>query len=184
MIKNKYKADYQVSPRMDSRGRIREDYYYTGDYYCLPLDEAGKKKANCYNFVFGLIMLAIALTAGLLNPDSSRTAWIVFPYVFLYLPVVYMLFGAYTFAGAKIRMEKVVYDKTIVRMRRACWGVIVLSILNTILDLVYIILHFGEMNVMREAVYCVCLIVIAVTGIVFGRFFDRTYMPVTMERAQ
>ena len=184
MIKNKYKSDYKASPRMDARGRIREDYYYTGDYYCLPLDETGKKRASVHNFLFGGCMLLLAVLAGMINPESSRTAWIVFPYIFLYLPCAYMLFGAYAFTGVKLRMEKAAYDGSIVRMMRSCRGVTVLSIVNVILDVVYMILHFDTMDRMKEFSYCGCLVLVAVIGIAFGIYFDRTYMPVTMERAQ
>ena len=184
MIKNKYKSDYQAAPRLDARGRIRTDYYYTGEYYCIPLDEAGKKKAAVHNFLFGGSMLLIAVLAGMLNPESSRTAWIVFPYIFLYLPCAYMLFGAYAFTGAKLKMEKACYDGSIVRMMRSCRGVIILSILNVILDVVYMILHFDTINKMKEFGYCGCLVVIAIIGIAYGIYFDRTYMPVTIEQAQ
>lgn len=181
MIKNKYKSDYKASARMDGRGRIVEDYSYVGNYYYLPLDEAKKKKANLMNVLFGMSMLLLTIAAGLMNADSSRTAWIVFPYLFLFLPCAYMLFGAHSFWGAKIRMEKVVYDTTITRMRRSCWGVIILSAVNSILDIVYIFLNFSDMNKIREFSYLVCMAVLLAVGIAFGKYFDKTYMPVTVE---
>ena len=183
MIKNKYKSDYQASPRMDARGRIRADYYYTGDYYCLPLDEAAKKKAGTGNLLFGFGMLALIVTAGLLNADSSRIAWITFPYIFLFLPCAYLLFGAFSFLSAGVRMTKPVYDGSLVRMQKSCWGVIILTGINLILDIVFMILNHAEIHMGKEGLFSVLMAGLLLLGILFGRYYDRTYMPVTVERA-
>lgn len=130
------------------------------------------------NLVFGGGMLLVSVVAGMLNPDSSRTAWIVFPYLFMLLPCAYMLLGAHSFWSAPIQMKRSVYQVSIVRMQRSCWGVIILAIINVILDLVYIGLHWGKLRLIREICYCGCLVVVLIIGISFGKYFDRTYTPV------
>ena len=161
---------------------MKKNYNYTDECYCLPLDEAGKKKARLANVLFGLAMLLVTGAAGLINPDSSRTAWIVFPYVFLFLPCAYMLLGAHSFWGAKVRMPKPVYDVSIIRMQRSCWGIIILATVNTVLDVVYIVLHFGTLNRIKEFCYCGCMILVFIIGMAFGKYFDRTYTPVQVEK--
>lgn len=184
MIKNKYRSEYQATARLTPGGKIVQDYYYTGDYYCLPLDEAGKKKTRIMNFLFGLGMLTLVLAAGLINADSSRTIWIVIPYIFLFLPCAYMLIGAGAYWGTPLRMEHAAYNNSIIRMQRSCWGVIVLSIINAILDIVFIVLNHKTIDMGREVLYCVILVVLMAVGIAFGKYFDKVYVPVTMERNQ
>lgn len=157
---------------------MKKEYYSSEEYCCLPLDEAGKKKARQANVLFGFGMLILSGIAGMLNPDSSRTAWIVFPYLFLFLPCAYMLFGAHSFWSAPVCMQRAVYQVSIIRMQRSCWGVIILAGLNIVLDAVYIILHWGTLNLIRELCYCGCLILVLLVGIAFGKYFDRTYTPV------
>ena len=53
---------------------MKKQYYNSEEYCCLPLDENGKKKARVMNVVFGVGMLLVSGIAGMLNPDSSRTA--------------------------------------------------------------------------------------------------------------
>lgn len=157
---------------------MKKEYYTSEEYCSLPLDEAEKKKARKVNVLFGSGMLLLTGIAGTLNPDSSRTAWIVFPYLFLFLPCAYMLFGAHSFWNASVCMHRAVYQVSIIRMQRSCWGVIILAGCNIALDVVYMLLHLGTLNLIREVCYCGCLILVLMTGIAFGRYFDKTYVPV------
>lgn len=184
MLKNKYKSDYQTISRMDARGRIVQDYYYTGDYYRLPLDENGRKRTRIANFVFGIGMFLMLLAAGFINQDSSRTIWILMPYFCLFLPCAYMLIGAGSYWGAPVRMEHAVYNGTIIRMQRSCWGIIVVSAVNVVLDLVFIGLYHSTIQIGKECIYCALLGAVCVTGIAFGKYFDKVYTPVTRERNQ
>lgn len=157
---------------------MKKEYYNSEQYCCLPLNEAQKKKARAVNVLFGMGLLILIAIAGLINPDSSRTAWIVFPYLFLFLPCAYMLFGAHSFWSAPTKMHRAVYQVSIVRMQRSCWGVIVLAAVDIILDVVYMALHWGTLNLIREVCYCSCLVLVLLLGIAFGRYYDRTYVPV------
>lgn len=181
MIKNKYKSDYTSYTQTEAGGRIRQNLCYSGTYYCLPLDETEKKKAVSISLLFGLVMLGLTAAAGLINPDSSRTAWIVFPYLFLFLPCVYQLLGAVSLWGAKTRMEKAVYDASIVRMRRSCWGVLVLAAINIVLDILFLALYFDTVNKTREVVYGLCMVMLLLTALAFGRYFDRTFASIQVE---
>lgn len=157
---------------------MKKQYYNSEEYCCLPLDENGKKKARVMNVVFGVGMLLVSGIAGMLNPDSSRTAWIVFPYIFLFLPCAYMLLGAHSFWSAPIKMHRAVYQVSIVRMQRSCWGIIILAGLNMLLDIVYIAVHWNTLHLLKEVCYCSCMGIVLIIGICFGKYFDRTYTPV------
>ena len=88
MLKNKYKNDFQKTSRMDAKGRMVQDSIYIGDIYVLPFDEKKKKQTNRVTLGFAAAMVAIQLLAGMMNQDSSRTFWIVYPYLFIFLPKI------------------------------------------------------------------------------------------------
>ncbi len=174
MLKNKYKNDY--APQMNGQ------FVYIGDRYTLHLTEEDKKKTNWQNLLYGFIFLAIEIILGLLNPDSSRTAWVVYPYIFLFLPTAYMLIGAFTYFHAEIAMEKADYDGGIVRMRRSVYGILALSGCNIVLDLLFIILHRDQIDLLRECIYLGLLILLLLVALSFGRFFDRNYTNLTIDK--
>lgn len=159
---------------------MKKVYYNSEEYCILPLNETEKAKVRIINVVFGSMMFLLFGVAGIINPDSSRTAWIVFPYLFLFLPCAYMLFGAHSFWNAPVKMHRAVYQSSIMRMKHSCWGVIVLAITNIILDIVYMGIYRENVHWLKEMSYCGCLILLLIVGILFGKYFDKTYTPVQM----
>ena len=184
MIKNKYKNDYKVSPRMDYKGRIVDDYYYTGEYYCLSFDEKQKKRTRIYNMLFLIAFVTVWMIAGLINQDSSRTAWILFPYFFLLLPMIYFFNGAFGYWSVPLRMEKALYDTALGRMHRSGIGIIVMAIINIILDVIFIGLNIQTINIISELLYIGCLILVLLIGFIFAKFYDKTYANIVIEKVE
>ena len=69
------------------------------DFFILPFDQKKKHKMALVNLCFCFLFIALQIAAGLVNQASSRTAWIFYPYIVLFLPVAYFAFGAVTFVG-------------------------------------------------------------------------------------
>ncbi|MBQ0000765.1 MAG: hypothetical protein KBT01_04410 [Clostridiales bacterium] len=173
MIKNKYKEDYQ---------RIKAGQYeYVGKHYRLPMDEAQKKRTAVWNFAAAAGFFLLELAAGLLNADSSRTAWIVFPYLFMFLPTAYMALGAYAFAGAPIRMEHSAYENSLVRLRRSVIAIMVLGGICILLDLIFIAIHFREINLQKELLYILCFTLAELLGLCYGKSYDRRFAGLAIE---
>lgn len=184
MIKNKYKDDYTKSARLNIGGRIVDDICYVGDYYILPFDENTKKKTNRMNLIFSMLLLGVQVTEGLLNTDSSRTFWIVFPYMFVFLPVFYMLVGSISYMGSPMKMQKAHYETGLVRIRRSCIGAMVLEGISAVLDIVYMILHFDQMAKGKEFLYLFCHILFLVVAFFYGKYYDQTYGEIVIEKTQ
>jgi hypothetical protein len=167
MIKNKYKDDYQRI----AAGR----YSYTGKYYTLPMDEKAKRKSGWVNLGTAAVFFVLEIAAGLLNPDSSRTAWIVFPYFFLFLPMSWMARGAFAYLGAPLKMERSCYQNSVIRMKHSCMAILILSGINAILDVLYIFLNRREIRTGLECLYLCCFLCMILTGILYGKNYDRMY---------
>lgn len=173
MIKNRYKDDYQKT----GAGK----YDYIGKHYTLPMDEKGKTRSGWVNLgvLAGFFLLEIC--GGLVNQDSSRTAWIVFPYLFLYLPTFYMGMGAFTYLAAPLRMERSAYERSLLRMRRSCIGIMALAGLGILLDVVYIALYFHQILLIKELIYLAFLGAAELLGVCYGKLYDRMYAGITVD---
>ena len=174
-MKNPYKDDYSFTPRLSARGRIVDDICYVGDYYILPFDKKQKRKTTWINFGVAFVLLALQILNGCLNQDSSRTAWIVFPYFMIYIPMAYFFMGASTYAQAPVRMQKAHFERGMERMRRSCYGILIFTAISGILDVVYMVLHASQMNAGREILYFVLHLVIIAVVLLFGKSYDRMY---------
>ena len=184
MIKNRYKDDYTKSARLNERGRIVDDICYVGDYYILPFDKEAKKKTNVVNLLTSVLLLSAQIIAGLLNADSSRTFWIVFPYMFVFLPIGYMFVGAVSYMGSPLKMQKAHYEMGLLRIRRSVLGAMVLEGINVILDMIYILIHFENVTIGKELVYLLCHIVFIGIAFLYGRYYTRTYGRLIIEKSQ
>lgn len=184
MINNKYKDDYTKDLRLNAGGRIVDDICYVGDYYILPFNENTKKKTNVINIVCALFLLGIQVIEGLLNADSSRIFWIVFPYMFVFLPIFYMFVGAVNYMGSPIKMQKAHYETGLVRIRRSCIGAMILEGINVILDIVYIILHFNDISNAREFIYLLSQVLFLLVAFTYGKYYDRTYGSLVIKKSE
>lgn len=183
MIKNRFKDDYSWTARLNGRGRVVDDICYTGVYYILPLTQEQKKKSNYCNMGFGLLLLAIQLAAGMVNQDSSRTFYIMFPYLFTLLPVFYFLLGAFSYWSDPVKQQKAQYETGLARMKRSAMGSMVMNGISVILDIVYMILHRGNMQTLRELIYLGLLIAYIVAAFCYGRYYDKTYGALTTQQS-
>ena len=156
---------------------------YQGDFYVLPFDEQQKRRTGIFNVIWTIALWVIELGMGLLNPDSSRTAWIVFPYLFVILPLGYMLYGAVSYIGAPLRMHRAHYETGLLRMKRSCIGAMVLTGIGAVLDLVYMVLHRGEIRMGMECIYLICHFLFLAVAFFFGKYYDRNYSGILIENA-
>ncbi len=181
MIKNIYKKDYSIHQKIGQKGRLVDEISYIGDYYILPFSQKEKNKTNRVNLAITFVIIAMLLLAGFANQDSSRTFWIVFPYLIIYIPTGYMLLGAFTYIHAPIRMQNVQFETGIERMRRSGIGVLIFTTLSIILDIVYMILHRTNLNWSRELIYFFCQFFILAVLFLFRKYYARIYAGITKE---
>ena len=175
MLFNKYKDDYKQVQSLGRDGKLHTVTFYEGSYYKLPYDEKQFKKNKIICLMFSVAFLLIYLLAGLINPDSSKTAWIVFPYFFIFLPIGYNLLGVFNLFTQKVRMERAGFEESIVRMKNSSIAIMVLAVINIILDLIFIFLNHRELNCVIEISYIVLLTILIVTVIAFGKKYDKMF---------
>ncbi|MBQ7434107.1 MAG: hypothetical protein IJV50_11720 [Lachnospiraceae bacterium] len=183
MLKNRYGQDYETVSCLGVDGKVRKMTVYKGVYYSLHLDEAKKRRSAVGNLIAVGIALGILIVGGMINPDSSRTVWIVLPYLCIFLPIGYWLIGALFFCMAPMKMEKAVYEGSLLRIMHSCRGILILAGGNLILDVVYLILYHGTIRMGKELCYLACLAVLFLWVVLYGRWYDRMYHGISIERA-
>ncbi len=160
---------------------FKKKYKEDNRYYKLDINETEKKKANRWNLIYFAGMFCFWLLAGLVNQDSSRTFYVLFPYYFIFLPIIYFGYGVLNFWTLSSDMDGVAYDGSIRRMHRSGLGIIIWTGINVLLDIIYIILNFQTANIGKEIIYCIFLIGIIVVGFFFAKFYDKTYAKLASE---
>lgn len=183
MLKNRYKDDYTAVTYLDGNGRVVKGARYTGDFYVLPFTKDQKKKTGFVNLFFSLLLLGVFLAGGMVNQDSSHTVWIVFPYLFVFLPIGYLFVGTVSYFGVPVRMEKAAYEGSLARIRHSCLGVMVMASISGLLDILYLVLYHENIQIGRECLYLFCHILFLLTVAVYGRLYDRMYGKLTVEKA-
>ncbi|MBR1931994.1 MAG: hypothetical protein IJ833_11120 [Lachnospiraceae bacterium] len=187
-LHNKYKEDYEHVPEVDGKGRFRDRFYYTGDIYLLPFDEVYKKKTYLPCIGFGLLMLGALLGQGLLNQPSSKTVWVVLPYLAQFLPALFYFLGVMEYGMAGIRMKKPDYEKGVQRMRYCAIGLIALSLISALADGVYLIRSLIQdgrtVGMGREILYFACHGLTIGAALGFGVYYDRIFSGITHEKSK
>ena len=175
MLFNRYKDDYKQVQSLGADGKLRTVTFYDGSYYELPYDEKQFRKNKITCLIFSVTFLLIYLVAGFINPDSSKTAWIVFPYLFIFLPGAFNILAVINLFTLKLRMERAGYEASIIRMKNSSMAILVLAIINIVLDLVFIIINRHTLNFVLEISYIVLLFILIISVIAFGKKYDKMF---------
>ena len=175
MLFNKYKDDYKQVQSLGLDGKLRTVTFYEGSYYELPYDEKQFKKNKIVCLIFSVMFLLIYMVAGFINPDSSKTAWVVFPYIFIFLPIAFNILGVVNLFTLKTRMERSGYEESIIRMKNSSLTIMVLAIINILIDIIFIIKNFNKINFVIEISYILLLLILIITVIAFGKKYDKMF---------
>lgn len=183
MLKNRYRDDYTSTSYMDASGKVVKGTCYRGDMYVLPMDTKEKRRTGLVNLGFSLLFAVLFAAGGMVNQDSSHTFWIVFPYIFIFLPIGYFFLGAVSYFGTPVRMERAAYDGSLQRMKHSCLGAMVMTGISGVLDIVYLLLYHDSIQVHRECVYLLCHVLFLLAAVGYGRLYDRMYSGLTVEKS-
>lgn len=93
----KYGKDYR---------RTDEGYAYTGSWYKTALDGDALKQTAQFFWIFLAIMSAQFVLGLSLNNAGSRIAWILIPFILLFLPILYGWMGSVRLYGIGKRLKK------------------------------------------------------------------------------
>ncbi len=152
--------------------------------YVLPFDEKAKIKTNWITIGFALLMAAAQIGIGLVNQDSSRTFWIVYPYLFMFLPAAFMIVGAVSYMDAGVSMPTPQYDGSIRRMHRSALGILVMDGISAVCDVIYMVLYHSRIRIGAELVYLLGHLVLAAIVIAYAKYYDHIFAGIRVEEGK
>lgn len=150
--------------------------------YVLEMSDSGKKQSSCVNFAFVLGIAAFQLLAGMVNQDSSRTGWVVFLYLFTYLPLIYAFFGVFTYWSAGTTMTCLQYQHGLMRIKKSLLEVLAMDVIGIAFELLYMVLHRNGLHLVPELVYALLHLPHIALVVGYGRYYDRTFASKVKEK--
>ena len=153
---------------------------YDGSVYQLPYEESEFKKNKIITAIFCISFILIYIIAGSVNTASSRTIWIVFPFMFMFLPMAFNALGTINMIGLKPVMLNADYERSILRIKNCSMAVLVMAVINIILDLIFIILNHTDLDFVIEISYIMLLLLLIAMVVAFGKKYDKMFGGVTL----
>lgn len=172
----KYHKDYVLETEVGESGKEQNKYHYTGKYYVSAYIRDKKKKIFIKNAVFDFLYLLLFILCGLLNNVGNRNFFIVVPYAFLFLPIVYLSIGTFSSLKMKEKMERVTYDGAIGRMYRSCMGILGISLYLCIADIICITMSFMDkkpLSVVHEVVFLFACILMFTCSVIQKKYLQN-----------
>lgn len=159
-----------------------KSYQASSAVYVLDMTKKEKRRCALRHLLYTLCAMLIHVAIGMINQPSSRTAWVVYPYLIVFLPLAYAVMGAFTFRSAGCRMSSIQYHEGILRIRRSLLAVFILEVIGIVLEIVFIVLHFGQIPLLREVIYIAFHIPQLVLIVAYSRYYDQTFVRITEEK--
>lgn len=153
----RYRGDYQVQVDENKKRTFK----YTGQYHELT---ASDEEISAYikaNLATVIVLVAMHLVMAFLNTDGSRSFYVLFPYLFSFMSVLFMISGMFRVLYRRERrlLELYDYEKGYSRIYHSISGCMVISGIIVIADIVFIICEFHDIKVWKECVFAVIAII-------------------------
>lgn len=127
--KKYYSNQYEATPQLSGkRGRwLKYDYAYKGDYFRYDVSDKKLLRIRILCAAVTLVCAALFVAAGLINTTGTRRLWVALPYVFMFLPIAFMIYDCVKQFFAKREMTEKERDSVVAEMRKATLGLVIAS---------------------------------------------------------
>ena len=136
-IKELYDLEYETS----ESGKLIEKAVYIGDYFSFESKKYTKRRVTLGLLLGAIVLLGLIIVAGLLNTASSRNVFIGLPFIFTFLPIIYLFRGVFALMERPEPFTKVTYRNSIQRSMNCYKGLFVLFAYIVLASILY---FFGE----------------------------------------
>lgn len=166
MRKKEIKELYRLDCEAGANGKLIEKAVYIGENISFGSKKYTKRKVTL-RLVFGaFVLLGLMILAGVLNTATSRYMLIGVPFVFVFLPIIYLFRGIYALLEHKEPLTKVTYTHSILRSRRSYIGTFVLNAYIFLGSTLYFLLNFSKDNWKEELFF----VILNITALLFSYF--------------
>lgn len=125
MSMKKFRDDYEIVTTVDDRGNPSRKAVYTGQYFEVSLDGAGVRKFRWQNLLLLAVTVGLHFGAGFLDNQGMRQFYIILPYAFAFLPMIYLGAGVFRLPGEVRPFRREEVELSFNRMRSSRIGLII-----------------------------------------------------------
>ena len=170
----KYGNDYRQSGKQ---------FEYTGKWYGTGLSQEELKKHGILNTVLMTVALLVYFSSLMVNNAGSRIFWILLPYMVIVFPAAYGIMGGVFLVSFCRRQEgreassqvivpqehtghmtRAEYEKGIRRPARCSMAVVILALIASVADLVFLVRGSGNFIINREMLFLAAAVMILILG--------------------
>lgn len=175
-MRKSFVKDYTLDPK--------GGYKYTGEYYLLQIDSAERGKRSGFHILFAVVQIVLLIIAGTLNSPGSYQFAIVLPYMCILLPMLYYLLGSFRFLKAPVRMERKIYQESVIRMFRSVAAAFFLNFFVVAADGVFLLQQIEKSNAGAELIFFGIMLGLAAANYAALIYHSRMKKMVTAEKQE
>ena len=161
-IKELYDLEYETS----ESGKLIEKAVYIGDYFSFESKKYTKRKVTLGLLLGAIVLLGVIIVAGLLNTASSRNVFIGLPFIFTFLPIIYLFRGVFALMERPEPFTKVTYRNSIQRSMNCYKGLFVLFAYIVLASILYFLVKIHQIDWKNELFF----VIFNITALLFSCF--------------
>lgn len=153
MTSKKYIKNYDLVEAEDDKGRVKKTVVYHGDYFHLNYEESQIKKFKWEFILLFVALLALHISAGLVNNPGLNQLYTALPYTASFFPLIFLAAGILRIPYKKgpYRIEEV--DLSYQRIVNTSRFYMILMGIGVLGILIYLIFVSNGQTLGREAIY-------------------------------
>lgn len=176
-----YASQYKIVPKMNDRGKLRDEYIYIGKYYRVSIDDAGFKRLKWSYAITFLICAALFVGALFVDNLGMRQMFVAIPAVVILMPLCIAIGDVYKIATNKRDMTEREKDGSTEQLKGATVAMLISSGAAFLGELVYLIFLAQDPNLLKELLFAGCMLIIALVCVVSVRI-QNTYPAVETQK--
>lgn len=118
MAMKKYTDNYELTVTENEKGYEKHVAVYRGDYFEISLDQVGLVNFKKYCIFLLVPIVVLHISGGYVNNQGMYQFYVAFPYVFAFLPLIYMAAGVFRLPKEKrkYRQEEIGFSFTRIKI--------------------------------------------------------------------
>lgn len=152
MALNKYANDYEMVTTTDENGREKQTAVYRGDYFDISLDKEGVFNFKKKSLLLIVAIIILHIGSGFVNNQGLFQFYIIFPYVFTFFPLMYLISGIIKLPKEKRKYRRDEIGLSFDRVKNSSNALLILLGLGVIGE-VFFLLFFSPEDIKLDYLY-------------------------------
>lgn len=116
------------------------DYDYIGPTYAFGADKEARRKLKILYALLAVIMIGAFILSGFVTPPAAQKWYVLGPYAFMFLPLVFLIKDIALFVMSKSEMKQWNYDSSVAQLKITAYitlGLSAFSLIGCLVNLIF-----------------------------------------------